>query len=206
MKNFTFNKSKDIEIVTEEHVYNGFAEIIVYHLRHRLFAGGWSDLISREITKRKPIAAALPYDPQLDKVVLIQQCRVGALEAENPWLLECIAGMMNDEDQSPEDLIKRELKEESGLEAKKLHKICEYWVSPGGSSEYLTLYCAEVNASGAAGIHGLAEEHEDIYVHLVSRQEAYEMVKNGTINNSLSIIAIQWLQLNESLFQQPEQN
>jgi ADP-ribose pyrophosphatase len=200
MKDFNFTKDKDLEVHSEETLYKGFAEIKVYKLRHRLFEGGWSDLITREIASRKPIAAALPYDPCLDKVVLIEQCRIGAIQARSPWLLEAVAGMLGDQDQNPEELITRELKEESGLEASKLHKICEYWVSPGGSSEYLTLYCAEVDAREAGGIHGLPEEHEDIYVHVVNRQEAYDMVQSGRINNALSIIAIQWLQLNLHIF------
>lgn len=200
MKDFKFTKSKDLEIHSEETFYKGFAEIKVYTFRHRLFKGGWSELITREVAARRPIAAALPYDPVLDKVVLIEQFRMGAVQAQSPWLLEAVAGMLADQDQNPEALITRELREESGLEASRLHKICEYWVSPGGSSEYLTLYCAEVDANKAGGIHGLPEEHEDIYVHVVSREEAYEMVKNGKINNALSIIAIQWLQLNVQLF------
>lgn len=197
---FEFNKSNDIEILSEEIVYEGFARINVYHLRHRLFSGGWSEVIQREVAIRKPIAAALPYDPVLNKVVLVQQCRLGALQAKNPWLLEAVAGMMNEDDKSPTELINRELQEESGLVAKRLHKICEYWVSPGASNEYLTLYCAEVDSNNAGGIHGLSEEHEDIYVYLVSLDEAYEMVRDGRINNALSIIAVQWLQLNQGLF------
>ncbi len=200
MKDFKFTKSKDLAVHSEETVYKGFAEIKVYKLRHRLFKGGWSELISREVAVRRSIAAALPYDPVSDKVVLIEQFRMGAVQAQSPWLLEAVAGMLGDQDQNPEALIKRELKEESGLEPLKLHQICEYWVSPGGSSEYLTLYCAEVDASNAGGIHGLPEEHEDIYVHVVDREEAYDMVKSGRINNALSIIAIQWLQLNLQLF------
>ncbi len=201
MQPIQFDKKEDLKIISEEVVYQGFGSVTVYQLQHKLFSGGFSDIIQREVVQRKPIAAALPYDPVLDKVVLIQQCRLGALAEKNPWLLEGVAGIMADEDKSTADLIKRELLEESGLLAKKLHKICEYWVSPGSSNEFAALYCVEVDVTTAGGIHGLPEEHEDIYVHVVDREEAYNMVKDGRINNALSVIAVQWLQLNQNVFE-----
>lgn len=200
MKQFHFDREKDIEILSEETIHQGFLVLKRYRYRHRLFSGEWSPIVTREVCERGEVAAALPYDPLLDKVVLIQQCRPGALHSPMAWILEAVAGVMDKKDRSPAELIQRELQEESGLVAKKLHKICEYWVSPGGSNEYLTLYCAEVDASTAGGIHGLPEEHEDIYVHVVSRTEAYEMVNDGRINNALTIIAVQWLMLNQKVF------
>ena len=42
---------------------------------------------------------------------------------------------------------------------------------------------------------GLADENEDIRVHVVSREQAYQWVEEGKIDNAASVIALQWLQL-----------
>lgn len=197
-QNFKFDKQKDVEIISEEGLYKGFFKIKKYQLKHRLFSGGWSEPIHREIVERRPVAAALPYDPIFDKVILIQQFRVGALTQGCPWLIEIVAGIADDGDKNAEDIINREIKEESGLEPLRLKKMYEYWVSPGGSTEYLTLYCAMVDSSKAGGVHGLKEEHEDIYVHVLSSNEAFELLAAGKINNAITITALQWLQLHKT--------
>lgn len=71
---------------------------------------------------------------------------------------------------------------------------------PGGTSERLSIMVGEVDAGTAEGIHGPAEEHEDIRVHVVSREQAYRWVEEGAIDNAASVIALQWLALHhESL-------
>ena len=53
-----------------------------------------------------------------------------------------------------------------------------------------------LDSTQVGGIHGLSHEGEDIKVHKVLREEAYDAVKNGKINNAATVIALQWLQLN----------
>jgi len=90
---FQPSSEKDVEVIDKELVYDGFFRIHRIHLRHRLFGGGWSDVLEREIFERGHVAAVLPYDPQLDEVVLIEQFRAGALKQQpTPWLLEIVAG------------------------------------------------------------------------------------------------------------------
>ena len=147
-------------------------------------------------------ACALLYDPYLDKVVLIEQFRVGALaDTESPWLIELIAGLLGPEE-TPEALVVRETKEEADLEILNLHFICQYWVTPGFSSEQVTLFCAKVDAAKAAGIHGLAEEGEDIRVMVVTPEEAYEAIEKGQIKNAPTIIGLQWLKLNKAMLRE----
>jgi ADP-ribose pyrophosphatase len=74
--------------------------------------------------------------------------------------------------------------------------ICEYYNSPGWSSEKVSLFCAQVDAARAHGVHGLDEEHEDILVVVITLAEAIAAVKTGLIHNAMTIIAIQWLELN----------
>ncbi|WP_318475553.1 ADP-ribose diphosphatase [Photobacterium leiognathi] len=193
---------EDVDILAKETVYQGFFKMVKYRFRHKLFAGGWSGEISREMFERGHAAALLPYDPITDDVVLIEQFRVGAMAAGcEPWQLEIVAGMIDHQDESAEDVVKREAVEEAGLTVAELQKVTRYLSSSGGCSEMLDIFVGTVDSTQAGGIHGLAEESEDIRVHVVSREQAYEWVESGKIENAASIIALQWLQLNYSHLQ-----
>lgn len=187
-----------VEIERREIAYQGFFRLERYRLRHRLFNGAMSPSLSRELFERGHAAAVLPYDPRLDRVVLLEQFRIGALEAEGgAWLYEIVAGMI-EPGEVAEDVVQRESLEEAGLRLMDLEPICDYLVSPGGTSERIHLYCGRVDAAEAGGIFGLAEEHEDIRVSTWSFEEAWEMLASGAINSASPIIALQWLALNRA--------
>ncbi|WP_045589880.1 ADP-ribose diphosphatase [Vibrio vulnificus] len=186
---------EDVEVLSKEPLFQGFFKMSKYRFRHKLFAGGWSNVIEREMFERGHAAAMLPYDPIRDEVVLIEQIRVGALEHQHPWQLEIVAGMI-DRDESADDVVRREAQEEAGLEVGQLVSVVSYYPSAGGCSEKLDVFIGEVDASKAHGIHGLDYEDEDIRVHVMTREQAYDLVKHGKIENGASIIALQWLELN----------
>ena len=187
--------SKDVEILSKETVFSGFFNMVKYRFRHRLFNGGWSEVIEREMFERGNAAAVLPYDPVTDKVVLIEQIRVGALTHSSPWQLEIVAGII-DKGESAESVARREAVEEANVSIEDLLKVTSYYPSSGGCSERLDVYVGKVDASNASGIHGLDYEGEDIKVHVVNRETAYQWVVEGKFENGASIIALQWLQLN----------
>ncbi|WP_393969588.1 ADP-ribose diphosphatase [Kluyvera intermedia] len=185
----------DVEIIARETVYRGFFSLDLYRFRHRLFNGEMSGEVKREIFERGHAAVLLPFDPVRDEVVLVEQVRIAAYDtSETPYLLEMVAGMI-EEGETVEDVARREAQEEAGLEVGRVKKCLSYLASPGGTSERLTIMVGEVDATTAEGIHGLAEEHEDIRVHVVSREFAYQCVEDGKIDNAASVIALQWLQL-----------
>lgn len=186
-------KHSEFKIISDETVFQGFFSVKKFTLTHRLFSGQMSDQFCREIFVRRPVAAVLPYDPDRKKVILIEQFRVGAIESENPWLLELIAGII-EPNESAEDMAKRESQEEAGLELFNLQKIYQYYTSPGGTNEQLTLFCAHVDSKNAGGIWGAKEEHEDIKVHVLSTDKAFQLLEEGKITNAATIIALQWLQ------------
>ncbi|HHI5021772.1 TPA: ADP-ribose diphosphatase [Vibrio parahaemolyticus] len=186
--------SRDVEIISKESVFEGFFKMVKYRFKHKLFAGGWSDVVEREMFERGHAAAMLPYDPKTDQVVIIEQIRIGALEHEHPWQLEIVAGMI-DRDESAEEVIRREAEEEAGITVGRVASVTSYYPSSGGCSEKLDVFVGEVDASKAHGIHGLDYEDEDIRVHVLSREQAYQWVKDGIFENGASIIALQWLQL-----------
>ncbi|SET39275.1 ADP-ribose pyrophosphatase [Nitrosomonas marina] len=187
---------KDLQILEQAVCYQGFFRIDRFRLRHRLFSGGWSQPIVRELFERGHAAAVLPYDPDRDEIILIEQFRVGAMSAPGgPWLLEIVAGIIEDGEQADE-VVKRESVEEAGCVVADLIPLYDYLVSPGGMTERVTLFCGRVDAARAGGIFGVAHEGEDIRVHVVAYDIALQYLRSGKINSASAIIALQWLALN----------
>jgi len=185
--------SADVEIQDKAVCYRGFFRMEKYRLRHRLYSGVMGPPIERELFERGHAAAVLLYDPDRDAVVMLEQFRIGALEVEGgPWLLEIVAGII-EEGESPEEVVRREAVEEAGCEIAQLDFICEYLVSPGGTSERISLYCGRVDSRAVGGIHGLDSEDEDILVRAVPFTEVWEWLQQGQLNSASPIIAVQWL-------------
>ena len=193
---------KQFEIITKEIVYQGFFRVEKYRLKHTLFGGGWSSEITRELFMRGSCVAVLLYDPHADKVVLIEQFRTGAiLNPDKAWLVEIVAGAI-EEGETAEEVAYRESMEEAGCEIQQLMVINEFYTTPGGSSEWITLFCGKVDSTQVGGIYGLDHEDEDILVRAVDFDEAYLMLENGEIESAIPIIAIQWLALNRQKLKQ----
>ncbi|MBE8168502.1 MAG: ADP-ribose diphosphatase [Shewanella sp.] len=185
-----------VQLLEKKTVFKGFFKVDEYRFKHRLFAGGWSDVIHREVFERGDAVVVLPYDPIEDKVILIEQIRIPTLRDKGtPWMFELVAGMV-DKHRQPEQVAHDELFEEAGVKAKSLKPISNVFASPGGTTELFYFYWAYVDSNEAEGIHGLDSENEDIRVHVVTREVAYAMLKSGEINNAASVIGLQWLQLN----------
>lgn len=187
---------KRYKILDKQIVYDGFFRMEKYRLQHTLFEGGWSEPMSRELFERGHAVAVLLYDPREDAVVMVEQFRIGALECEaGAWFLEVVAGMV-EEGESDESVARRESEEEAGCQVGRLEFIARYWVSPGGTSETLALYCGEVDSTTAGGVHGLDHENEDILVHVVPYSELLEIWQRGEINSATPLLAVQWLVMN----------
>ena len=186
----------DFEVTDREEAYKGVFRLARYHVRHKMFDGGWSKTYMREILERKSAVAVLPYDPVLDRVVFIEQFRAGALaDPKNPWLLEVVAGVFG-ADETPEEVAKREASEEAGCEILDLHPVCEYFVSPGGCNEYLYIFVGRVDASQIGGTHGLKDENEDIRAFTLPLDEALALVGKNTKLTAPVIVSLLWLQIN----------
>ena len=188
----------DIEIVKDETVYQVFFKLNKVQFRHKLFNGGWSGIVTRELLIRGAASAVVAYDPVLDKVVLVEQVRIGAYDPklqQSPWLLELIAGMV-EEGETPENVALRESEEEAGAQISHLQHCLSVWDSPGGVLERIHLFVGNVDSTNIGGIHGLAEENEDIRVHVVSRETAYQWICDGKIDNGIAVMGLQWLELN----------
>lgn len=183
-------------VVDKKIRYSGFFKLTEVRLKHDLFDGGESPVLTRELLFRHHAAAVLPYDPVRDELVLIEQFRIGAGEdPTGPWLIEIIAGL-RETDETAEDLVCREAMEEAGCRISDLIPVHQYYSSPGSSSEQIQIYFARTDATGVGGVHGIDEEGEDIRVHVVSSDTAFEWLDQGRIDSAVPIIALQWFRLN----------
>jgi ADP-ribose pyrophosphatase len=184
------------ELLRTEAAYRGFLKLNRYQLRHELFLGGSSETLIRERLEGLRAASVLLYDPELDQVVLVEQFRIGAVGQETtPWVLETVGGFVPDQE-SDESVARREALEEANCEIGRLERICEFMVSPGISVDRIVLFCGEVDASMAAGVHGLDHEGEDIRVVVMTADEAIGELYRGRANSTSILIALQWLALN----------
>lgn len=178
--------------------YQGFFSLSECKVSHKLFNGGMSEVMSREIFDRGDAVVLLPYDPVNDTIIFNEQFRPGVMNSgDSPWLLEFVAGMFG-HNESPVEVAIREAKEEANLTvtSENIEKIMEYFSSAGGTSEKIHLYIAKVDSVGVGGVYGLPEEHEDIKVHVVKREHAMALLNQGEIINAAAIIGLQWLQMN----------
>jgi len=196
---------KDVEILGIDTPFKGFKRIDRYRLRHRLFSGGWGQEIEREVFECGHGVVVVPFDPVLDKVVLVEQFRHGKLAAlsspwfddsASPWTLECVAGNIAENEQ-PEDVAKRELMEEAGCSLSELVPVGQFLLNPGGSSHSVYIFCARIDASSVGGIHGVEGEGEDIRVFTETTEDVFEMIYSGKISGAGSVIGLQWLNLNK---------
>ncbi len=183
------------QLVHREVCHQGFFRLERCTVRHELFSGGSAE-IAREVFERGHAAAVLPYDPDLDSLVLIEQFRIGAIGYPGgPWLLEFVAGVI-EPGEDPEQVVRREAVEEAGCRIETLEPVAEFILSPGGCSERMYLFCGRVDARNAGGIYGLPEEGEDIRVEVVSFETAMALLEAGKVSSATTIIALQWLALN----------
>ena len=183
-------------VIKKKIIYQGFFKLSEVKLQHELFAGGQSPVLRRELLDRGQAVAVLPYDPVRDEVVLVEQFRIGAgKDKSGPWLIEIIAGYQ-EAGESAEDVVHREAHEEAGCDVTDLLAMYRYYSSPGGSDEQVQIFLGRTDSSHIEGIHGLDEEGEDIKVHVISSEQAFDWLDNGRIDSAAPIIALQWFRLN----------
>jgi ADP-ribose pyrophosphatase len=191
-----------IAVLAQTVAYDGHFKIIRHRLRHRLFAGGMSPELVREVFERGHAVAVLPFDPERGQVLLVEQFRIGAVGViDDPWLIEPVAGIIEPGEGAP-DVARREAAEEAGIQLLDLVPACTYFASPGGSTETCQIFIGRVDAAGAGGIFGRTDEGEDIRVHVVPLGTALEWLCDGRIHAVTTVVALQWLALHRAGLEQ----
>ncbi|MCB9957503.1 MAG: NUDIX domain-containing protein [Rhodospirillaceae bacterium] len=173
--------------------YDGVFRLRRLTLRHRRFDGEFTPPLVREVFDRPKAVMILPYDPVAERIVLVEQFRVGAFAAgHNPWMIELAAGM-TEPGEALDAVARRELKEETGLEARHMEEFANFLPSPGALSEKVTAFAACVDISGLAEFGGNPGEHEDLRLHTWSVEEAERRLDNGSIDTAITLIGVAWL-------------
>lgn len=152
--------------------------------------------IYRECIEGLRSAVVLPYDPVSERIVLVEQLRIGALGSEcGGWLHEPPGGVI-ESGQTPEETARREAMEEAGCRIGALAPIGLCRTSPGFSDECVAFYCGEVDASGLPLYGGCREDGECTRVVSWEMDRALCELGQEPLTAATVIIAVQWLALN----------
>jgi nudix-type nucleoside diphosphatase (YffH/AdpP family) len=185
-----------VEIVACDITHAGFFLSRRYTLRHPRFDGTLSDTLSREVFVATDAALVLPYDPVRDRVLLVEQFRMGPFGRgdPHPWMLEPVAGRI-DGGESPEEAAHRECLEEAGLTLRGLEKISQHYCTPGYSTELFHIFLGICDLPETEqGRGGLVTEHEDIRTHVIDFSRAMALMQSGEANNGPLILSLLWLE------------
>jgi ADP-ribose pyrophosphatase len=190
--------NKQYDLIETQAAYDGFFHLARHRIRHSSFNGGWCDEIVRERIEQLSAVSVLLYDPDADMLVLVEQFRVGLMgQVSPPWSVETVSGFCDIAHESPEQVARREVFEETGCDLLALTHIGEFFVSPGMSVERINLYCGCVDSGMAEGIHGLEHEGEEMRVVKIDRRDAVQELF-GRLNSTSVIMALQWLELHRA--------
>jgi len=184
-----------VKIEHKEIEYDGFVKIERAELQFERFNGTMSPVINRFRHFRGNAVAVVIFDPIKLEVLLINQFRypVYAKTGEG-WFLECVAGM-SEENESPFEVAKREVVEETGMKLRSMELLTEYFFAPGGSSDTVVLFLGEVEDPRASlGTHGLIQEGEEIQPQWVPLKQALDWVDSGKISDAKAIIGLTLLE------------
>ena len=185
----------DFTVVNAEPPAGQFFRFQRTKVSHRQFDGTRSDLLTREGFLGVDASVILPYDPVRDRVLLVEQARLGpALRRDpNPWMLEPIAGII-DARESPRDAALREAEEEAALSIRTLEDAGAFYVSPGCSTDYFYMFVGVCDLPhDAPYLGGLPDEAEDLRLHPMSFDEAMELADQGEIATGPALYLLYWL-------------
>jgi ADP-ribose pyrophosphatase len=184
----------DLRLVAQEIAFQRHLRLDVVRFHHRMFSGEWSGERVYDVVRRGAAVAILLYDPERDAIVLVEQFRLPPLLAGySPWVVEVVAGLVDKDGESDAEVARRETGEEAGLDiVGELIPIQRYVPMPGNSDETIMLFCGRVDSTGAGGIHGLPDEHEDIKVIVRSAADLEAMVEAGQIETGHTLICLYW--------------
>lgn len=188
----------DVQLESQQRVWDGRFPLDLVRFRHRRFDGAPSGLKTWEVWRRGKAAAVLPYDPDADAVVLIEQFRLPALAAGiDPVLVELPAGLLDD-GETAEQTARREMQEEMALSVTDLLHVGDFLLTPGGADELCSLFLGRAvappaDADGVAGHAGMVEENEDIRIRVWPALQAIEAAVGGRFANSVTTIGLLWL-------------
>lgn len=187
--------AEEVMVERIETPHAGFYLTRAYDLRHPVYSGGLGPLVRREVFVSTDAAIVLPYDPARDRVLLVEQFRMGPFGRGDPrpWVLEPVAGRV-DPGETPAETAMREAREEAGLSLSRLERISSHYCSPGCSTEYFHCFLGLCDLpDGHRGPGGLAAENEDIRIHVIAFDDAMGLLQTGEADIGPLVLSLLWL-------------
>lgn len=190
---------KKFEVLLRETLFQGYFRVERLHVQHERFDGSQSAVFTREVFHTSErVTGVLLFDPQHDRVVLIEEFRAPvAATPHDPWMMGIVMGMV-DANETPEHAARREALEEAGCEVLDLQPIASYFSSPGANSEYVHLFVGRINAPEQGGVFGMTTENEDIRVHVLDAMRAISLLYGNKIQNAQTLVAMQWFAMHHT--------
>jgi nudix-type nucleoside diphosphatase (YffH/AdpP family) len=186
---------KRVEVYSKDRVFDHFFKIDEAHLRFERYDGEMSRPVTRLVFERGDSVAAIVFNRDSRRVLLVEQFKYPTYDNGPGWLMETVAGIV-ESGESPEAALRREVLEEVGYETDRLEPIARFYVSPGGTSERILLYYAEVSDASRVGPGGgVPSEDEDIRTVELSLEELDGMVEEGRVNDAKTLVGVLWLQM-----------
>jgi nudix-type nucleoside diphosphatase (YffH/AdpP family) len=183
----------DVDLISKRTVFDSFLQLEEAQLRYKRFDGTMSNEVVRLSLERGDSVAAVVLDVETEEVILTNQFRYSTYAKDGGWILELPAGRV-EQHQDSAAVMKRELLEELGLDVRSLQHLLTFYTTPGGSSERIWLYYAEIQAADQVGSGGgLIAEGEDIKPIRLPRQELHHAIGGGHIQDAKTLVGLLWL-------------
>jgi nudix-type nucleoside diphosphatase (YffH/AdpP family) len=181
-----------VRIYGKTRVFDGFFKIDEVEVSYERFDGVMTPAVKRISLERGDSVAAIVFNRSSQRLMFTRQFRYPTYEKGPGWIVEIVAGMQ-EVGEDPEVALRREILEEAGYQAHSIELIARFYVSPGGSSERVTVYYVEVTSTGkvAAG-GGLIAENEDIETVWLSPDELRMAIDAGAIQDAKTLIGALW--------------
>jgi ADP-ribose pyrophosphatase len=190
-----------VDIQSRERILDDFFKIDKYTVSHETFDGGMTPNLPVLVFERGDAVAALLYDPVRRRVIAVNQFRLPTREKGQGrgWLVEAIAGMIKGSkdgrpEETPLQCLIREVAEETGYEITQAAHISTFFSSPGGSTEQIHLFYAEVQSTDRKSQGGGVDLGEDIEIVEYDVDEFLHKLAGGEFEDPKLIIAGQWFQ------------
>lgn len=182
-----------VSILNRRTVFDAFFKIEEVKLQFEKFDGTMTPALTRLCFERGDSVAAVIRNVDTDRIILVNQFKYPSYAKGPGWITELIAGMIGSSE-TAEEALRREVIEEIGYDIKVSEHISTFYVSPGGSSERIILYYAEVsNADRVSGGGGVKSEGEDIKVVELSLPEAWKALASGEFVDAKTVLGLMWL-------------